>query len=67
MVEFIRDVIVVVAILVTLIALAFHPAPDTQSDRNGEQLNNRISATGSIRPASDTPVKVPATVSVAVK
>lgn len=53
MVEFIRDVIVVVAILVTLIALAFHPASDLDAGRNADTLTSRISAAGSIKPAAD--------------
>lgn len=56
MVEFIRDVFVVVAILLTLIALAFHPSPDTNTGRNADQLSNRISAAGSIRQAGETVV-----------
>jgi len=53
MVEFIRDVIIVVAILVTLIALAFHPAPDSESSRGNDPRANRISATGTITPAAE--------------
>lgn len=57
MVEFIRDVIVVVAILVTLIALAFHLAPDKDVSKAADQLNDRISVTGSIKPAVEPLVK----------
>lgn len=53
MVEFLRDVIVVVAILVTLIALAFHPASDADASRRSDALTSRISAAGPIKPASD--------------
>jgi len=65
MVEFIRDVIVVVAILVTLIALAFHPAADKDAGKSTEQLNNRISASGSIKPAAE-PLVVKGTTAVSL-
>jgi hypothetical protein len=35
MVEFVRDVMIAVAVLATLIALAAHPAPDAEPQRHG--------------------------------
>jgi hypothetical protein len=42
MVEFVRDVMIAVAVLATLIALAVHPAPDAEPRRHGSGAGNVI-------------------------
>jgi hypothetical protein len=50
MVEFIRDVIIVVAILVTLIAVAFHSGPEPDAARRSDSLAGRVSVSVPITP-----------------
>ena len=42
MVEFVRDVMIAVAVLATLIALAVHPAPDAEPLRHGSGATNVV-------------------------
>jgi len=50
MVEFIRDVIIVVAILVTVIAVAFHSGPEPDAVRRADSLAGRVSVSVPITP-----------------
>jgi hypothetical protein len=43
MVEFIRDVVIVVAVLLTVFAVALGPATDSDASRPGEPRAHRIS------------------------
>jgi len=44
MVEFVRDVIIAVAVLATLIAFAAHPGTDAEPKRHGTALGTAIAA-----------------------
>jgi hypothetical protein len=52
MVEFIRDVIIVVAILVTLIAFALHPGPEADASLHSATLTDRVNVSGAITPSA---------------
>ena len=57
MVEFVRDVIIAVAVLATLIALAAHPGADAEPKRQGTALGTAIAANATqaiAAPASDS-------------
>ncbi|MGH8662878.1 MAG: hypothetical protein ACREUX_01305 [Burkholderiales bacterium] len=44
MVEFVRDVIIAVAVLATLIAVAVHPGADAEPKRHGSAIGTAVAA-----------------------
>lgn len=62
MVEFLRDVVIVVAILMTLIAVALHPTPEADAARINDRVAPQATAPAMTRPAGSeapAPASVP--------
>ena len=66
MVEFVRDVVIVVAILVTLVAVALNLTTDTGAARRGEQRSAREINVTEVGPKSAEAIVIPDPTSPAV-
>jgi hypothetical protein len=59
MVEFVRDVVIVVAILVTLVAVALNPRAEADATRKVDQLSTRTISTPGSTPSPAVSIVTP--------
>jgi hypothetical protein len=59
MVEFVRDVVIVVAILVTLVAVALNPLAEADATGNADRLSTRTISTAGPTPRSAAAIVTP--------